>query len=562
LAYCFEGDTLLIFLELLTSCIMESRKSIWDTINVPLPELQYKILPVVGQEKSSTVWAAQSHTPLIVAEWTEFSALVQAEGRKNENAALVVDINPNTDLGGALVTHGRRSRAVSSEQDMTALTIAVLDIFSSGDFGALNGYCFSADANLLISKPDILAMKDDPGVLRTGPWEAYSSPDKGKKAGVRRDGVQAVRSLYIFPIETKPVWKFNFLTGPNAHQIIIDEWEIPDDFDVREMRAAIPLPEDWPPVKKKVFHLVRQLYDHMVAGDFQYGILHVYERWFFCKRTQEGDLFVSRSFAREETSPSVLQAIKTMFGFTDHTLIGASIHPKSASNSPDTKKPKPTPDAGPPPSSGGAQASSNLGGQGSQTIASSNAKNLAATLSPCDCRVYNAKNLAATLSPCDCRVYDATDNILLLTSSKYPFILVKLQQNPKKYHVAEEMGREAEIYAALADNAAVQKVIPTFHGHSTHLGVAMTCIERELDDLEDIGLENVSDALKQSAVDAVRVLSTAGLLHNDLELRNIVQSKDDPDRVKIIDFGRAFFTLDQQLLAKQVERVQRLLGLT
>lgn len=122
------------------------------------------------------------------------------------------------------------------------------------------------------------------------------------------------------------------------------------------------------------------------------------------------------------------------------------------------------------------------------------------------------------------------------------------------------MAHEAEIYSALDDNEAVQHVIVAFHGHNTHRGVAFTCVGRELHDLDDIGLENVSNTLKHSAVHAVSLLSDAGVLHNDLELRNFVQSKDDPDRVKIIDFGRADFTADQDLLSEQVERVKFLMG--
>lgn len=56
------------------------------------------------------------------------------------------------------------------------------------------------------------------------------------------------------------------------------------------------------------------------------------------------------------------------------------------------------------------------------------------------------------------------------------------------------MAHEAEVYAALGDNEAVQEAIVTFHGHSARLGVAMTCIEQEMDDLDDIGLENVLGA--------------------------------------------------------------------
>ena len=59
----------------------------------------------------------------------------------------------------------------------------------------------------------------------------------------------------------------------------------------------------------------------------------------------------------------------------------------------------------------------------------------------------------------------------------------------------------------------------------------------------------------------MEVLSEAGILHNDIELRNFVQSKDDPNCAKIIDFGRATFSSDSKKLAKQVEGVRALLNI-
>lgn len=255
---------------------------------------------------------------------------------------------------------------------------------------------------------------------------------------------------------------------------------------------------------------------------------------------------ISPALSRTATSPSVLQCIKTMVGFDDHELERGVIHPKSASKA--AKKPKKS--HGPPrlpPTSQGTLGGSTASGRQSQQVTHGNA-------SP------KGENLAASLSLSDCTLFDATNNVLLMTTSKYPSVLVKMQQNPRKRHVADEMAHEAEVYAALADSEAVQEAIVAFHGHSSHLGVAMTCVGWEMDDLDDIGLENVSEALKHSAVRAVGLLSDAGVLHNDLELRNIVQSRDDPDRAKIIDFGRAVFTSDQRLLAEQVERIKILLG--
>lgn len=94
------------------------------------------------------------------------------------------------------------------------------------------------------------------------------------------------------------------------------------------------------------------------------------------------------------------------------------------------------------------------------------------------------------------------------------------------------------------------------------MGMAMTCVDREMDDFDDIGLETVSDSLKESAVRGVEALSEAGVLHNDIELRNIVQCRKDPTHAKIIDLGRAVFSKDHRRLTEQMERVKFILGLT
>lgn len=54
-------------------------QSIWANINVPLPPLRFEHAAAAGQGKGSTEWAANSHTPVEVVEWTEFDELVTAE---------------------------------------------------------------------------------------------------------------------------------------------------------------------------------------------------------------------------------------------------------------------------------------------------------------------------------------------------------------------------------------------------------------------------------------------------------------------------------------------------
>ena len=89
----------------------------------------------------------------------------------------------------------------------------------------------------------------------------------------------------------------------------------------------------------------------------------------------------------------------------------------------------------------------------------------------------------------DCDLVDRTDNVKLVSSKKDPSVLIKMQADPTRKHVAEEMENEAAIYEVLSRNLDVKDAIPSFHGFSTHLGVAMLCTGREGLDFEDIGAE-------------------------------------------------------------------------
>lgn len=51
----------------------------------------------------------------------------------------------------------------------------------------------------------------------------------------------------------------------------------------------------------------------------------------------------------------------------------------------------------------------------------------------------------------------------------------------------------------------------------------MTCIKREIDDLDDVGLENLSDVIKELAMRAAETLTKVGILHIGIELRTHCQ---------------------------------------
>lgn len=530
------------------------KQSIWQHINVSLPVLKYENLNTSGQGKGSTTGAAHSHSPVELELWNDFEALVALEGQKTRNQTEL-----DVDFVGQLNNSAKFSPAASSEQEVTNFLQLSLNCFSYDEWGLSGGINFKPASNQITANPDLIAIKHDPVGLGEGGCEEYIELEPQERAKVRRENTQHINSLYRMPVAVKPVWEFGFIKTASD---VINEWEIPEDFN----QAEESLPESWTSEKKKVFHLVRQMYGQMMSGksakstsevwplvsvmsifwlmnymlsytlmhahadNCRYGILTTYERWFFWTRTETGTLKVSRSFEREATNPSVFQAVKTIIGFNDHVLDSeeTQIHQQSA-NAPPKKKHRGANSSRKTPPNGGTNPE---------------------------------WNLAASLYPWDCKVCDATDSILLLTTTKDPTVIVKIQNDPRNKHVAEEMAHEAAIYAALQKNQAACQVIPRFRGHSTHLGVAMTCIEKELDDFEDIGLENLTESLRKSAIQSIEVLSKAGILHNDIELRNIVQSRTDPRCAKVIDFGRASFSGDQEKLAKQVNQMKILLNHT
>lgn len=523
--------------------------TVWEILNTSLPEITYENETAAGQGKGSTEWAAHSHTPVSVEEWTDFGSLVAAEGTREHNQRVV---DSNFDLATRFEMNLEQLEPCSEEEHVTSATAFLLSNISIERYDLSDGIYFPRRNNELTAKPDIIAMKRDNQGLGVGPSLDYASPAAGRRAQIRRETVQLIKSLYRFPFETKPTWKFPFLQrndvngeASRSHEIIINLWEVPHDFDAEKMQAQVPLPLHWPSEKKKVFHLVRQIYGQMVADHCRYGVFHTYDRWIFCKRSQDGTLSLSRSFRRDETSPSVLQAIKTLIGFDDYRLsITAAVHPSSASRAPPIKKSRSAPQPRLPPGRGADDSNRGGGkptGGGEDKQKSGNA------------------NLATTLSSSELHLFDRTDNVLLLTTPRYPSVLVKMQ-NSRSIHVLEEMSHEAEFYSSVQELSAVEEVVPKFYGYSTHLGVAISCLELESDDFDDIDAENLPMALKRSALHAVQVLSNAHILHNDLELRNFVRCRNDPMRAKIIDFGRAEFSDNSKLLAEQVQHAKVLLG--
>lgn len=69
---------------------------------------------------------------------------------------------------------------------------------------------------------------------------------------------------------------------------------------------------------------------------------------------------------------------------------------------------------------------------------------------------------------------------------------------------------------------------------------------------------NLNRELKLSVIESLQLLSDTGVLHGNLELLNIVQSAENPEKAKIIYFGRAQISEDRVGL-RQAEALKRML---
>lgn len=511
-------------------------QSVWKHLDVALPKLNYKEGELQLQGKGSTEWAAHSHAPISVGKWNDFDQAIRTESLKPSN-----NVNIKANVSGDM--QSQRLRKVIEEEHVTHNTVTLLDAAFSGlevDFE------FSTTPKYTVSNPDITFYREKVQSKIIYDTNEYSSPNnRARKREYVSDNV-----VVSFTMETKPFWKFNFLcNAEDSTELLISNWRDPSDYNAEKILREEIIPKEWTHVQKKVFHLIRQAYGQMVSSQLRYGIIHLYEIWWFCRRDESGHLQISRPFKRDDTSPSVLQAIKTLAGFDDFGLLETTVHPVSCIKG---KIAKPNSDESSADKKDSQERNNKKrSGGGGSSVGSSNTKSRLTTTLRSD-----PDGFASGIFMWDCKILDFNENVKLLSNRKYPSVLIKIPHKPEAKHVIEEIENEAAIYCKLSENPNVNNAIAKFYGFSTHLGIPLLCISKEGPDFEDIGVENLSRELKESAVDSLCILSEAGLLHNDLDLRNIVQSKDNPKQAKIVDFGRAVFTEDQQLLKRQVEALK------
>jgi hypothetical protein len=486
--------------------------TVWNHLNIALPKMPYDKNEIETQGKSTTTCAEFSVTPLSVVEWSDFDDLVVTEGNKEENIKVVRNNIQNVFRRFASNEEGSGIVRVAQEEDVTQNTARIIGAASSmlhAQIIAGNKYC---KANV-----DLTIVEDT--------TTAEETPTRKRR-----------RVLMSF--ETKPFWKYEFLRHSKANYFS-SEFEVPE---VTPPAVESLLPTSWSADKKKVFHLVRQVYGQMRADNFQYGVFHMYEFWWFCKMTQKGELCISRRYDASETGPSVLQGIKTLAGMDEHRIEREfQTHEQSQ-----IKKRKKV--------GGDSQG----GGDNSKKSGKKNGGGKAKSQEKLSDRNAITPPRASDVELWHCTLLDALTGVKIL-STRCGSRFVKMVRERRMTRAVAEMEQEAATYEFVQEQDPNCDAVPAFFGMSDHPGVPLILLSMEGPSFEEIGPENLSNELKKSAVESLRCLATMGIWHGDIALRNVVQSKSNQQKAKIVDFGRSSICSDQTLLNGQVDTLERLL---
>jgi hypothetical protein len=303
-------------------------QSVWQHLATPLPALSYELQEVSTQGKSTTEYAAFSHTPKKVEDWEDFESLIKQEAQNEANQQSV-----SARVAGKLCQ--QLLLTVREEEHVTQNAVIVLNCAKGllgVEFVSGNKYLKSnTDISALTTRVDQLLVNS----TRVGPSTMYTSP-AGPRKEARSAHMQEQRQAVRFPIESKPFWKYK----PLAEEM---DFSFAAHFEVpaSPWTGTSRLPKEFPALKRKVFHLIRQIYGQMTEDNLRYGVIHIYEMWWFCRRDDKGTLSVSKGISRDATDPSVLQALKTVLRFDDYELKEAAFHDQTPIQAPTASKSKP-----------------------------------------------------------------------------------------------------------------------------------------------------------------------------------------------------------------------------
>lgn len=285
-----------------------------------------------------------------------------------------------------------------------------------------------------------------------------------------------------FLLETKPKWKYPFLSV-NTQSCIIDNWRVPGDGEFSGV------PKTWGVEKKKVYHLIRQVYGQMISDKLRHGVFHIYEIWWFCSLQSDGTMRISNGFNRDATNPSVLHGLRTLEHMEHKFKRAIQQHPASPNTKPEPmKREKRGRD-----NDGGGKCLPKAARTTSSKAAAKNASQATKSRSKNasrNCPSSSGLRLATSdieLSSCQ---HLATNQFTKVFSTECGLGFVKIVIDSIMGDQVQAMENEARIYSHLL-REGVGSEVPTYYGFSSHLGVPLLCTGMEGPDFEDIGLTNL-----------------------------------------------------------------------
>lgn len=432
------------------------------------------------------------------------------------------------NLPAKLFMAHKTSVPVRQEEDITQNSVRVLNLVSE-----LLNLQFNAGNQHLRANPDIVASTANQIALKLP--TSYDSPSS--RPFHRNNVAKSARLAMRYIIETKPFWKYREFLVDDFN--ICENWKLPL---INNCTTGKEMPKSFPNrVERLVHHLIRQVYGQMVTDDFRFGVFHMYEVWWFCKRTDDGTLLISDRYQLDSLSPSILQILYAMGHSNEHFLksvparaqqspVETKIDTKAGSNMRDNRK---------------SSQSSKTKGAGTK-----NAMTIAAPGPPSTALCLDTIQLE------DCDLLMTSKYMKLLATPCGRGVLKMVRDTHRMKDAVRELENEVAVYRHLQAQKCTG--VPVFYGCSDRLGL---CVERGESDFEDIGIENISSDLKQSAMQVMGELSRCGVLHGDVALRNFVRSTGDPNKALVIDFGRARLVKDTKMLEQQVVALQTLLYL-
>jgi hypothetical protein len=142
------------------------KQSLWDPIDVELPDLPCILDSLETQGKGSTAWASHSHTPvsisISISRWDDFDACIRVETAKHENTEVL-----DADVVASLIS--LRFNFVHKEEDVIDNTVSLLRPLSD-----LSTFEFIKSDECTILNPDLVAVNRVTG--RIGGPSQYSTP--------------------------------------------------------------------------------------------------------------------------------------------------------------------------------------------------------------------------------------------------------------------------------------------------------------------------------------------------------------------------------------------------